>query len=70
MECERLHDSGRYSATLLTTTRGVSLVIESKAAKGQKRGVQLMDCAEWADALRTALDANERDDLCRAIWRR
>ena len=39
MECERLHDSGRYRATLLTTTRGVSLVIESKAAKDQKRAL-------------------------------
>ena len=69
MACEILHDSGRYRATLLTTTRGVSLVIESKAAKDQKRGVQLMDCAKWVDALRAALDASERDDLCRAIWR-
>jgi len=59
----------RYSATLLTTTRGVSLVIQSKAVKGQKRGVQLTDCAKWVDALRAALDASERDDLCRAIWR-
>lgn len=60
-----LHESANYSAHLLNNS---GLIVESTRKSG---GVQLRanhpQYAEYVDAFRTAIDAQEADALCRAI---
>ena len=60
-----IHTSSNYSAHLLNSS---GLVIESTRKKG---GVQLRpehpQYSEYVDAIRTAIDSDEADALCRAL---
>jgi ABC-type glycerol-3-phosphate transport system substrate-binding protein len=60
-----IHSSSNYSAHLLNSS---GLIIESTRKKG---GVQLRpehpQYSEYVDAIRTAIDSNEADALCRAL---
>jgi hypothetical protein len=60
-----IHQSAHYAAHLLNNS---GLVIESTRKAG---GVQLRrdhpQFAEYVDALRTAIDTDEADALCRAL---
>lgn len=60
-----LHTSKNYAAHLLNSS---GLIVESMRKPG---GVQLRpdhpQYAEYVDALRTAIDSDEADALCRAL---
>lgn len=61
----KIHESQHYSAYLMNSS---GLVIESTHKAG---GVQLRpnhpQFAEYVDAIRSAIDQKEGDDLCRAL---
>jgi hypothetical protein len=60
-----IHNSPNYSAHLLNSS---GLIIESTRKRG---GVQLRpehpQYGEYVDAIRTAIDSDEADALCRAL---
>jgi hypothetical protein len=62
-----LHESANYAAHLLNNS---GLIVESTRKPG---GVQLRpdhpQYAEYVDALRTAIDSNEADLLCKALMK-
>ena len=51
------------------TIRGATLVVTHKRKKHGRQGVQLVgpQAAEWIDAIKTALDKDEANALCRAV---
>ena len=60
-----IHNSSNYSAHLLNNS---GLIIESTRKRG---GIQLRpehpQYSEYVDAIRTAIDSDEADALCRAL---
>ena len=60
-----IHQSAHYAAHLMNNS---GLIIESTHKRG---GVQLRpdhpQFAEYVDAIRTAIDADEADALCKAL---